>query len=126
MATVCIVTLTAPAPAGGVTVLQSSNTALLPVTVSSLTIPAGSASAPFTVTAGWIGSSQTATLTATALDWVKLGWTASVSPNVTNYNVYRSVSSEGPYNFIANAGIATSYADYNVQNVSRITTWPRL
>jgi hypothetical protein len=45
-----------------------------------------------------------------------LNWTASDSPNVTNYNVYRSVSSGGPYNFIANVGIATSYADYNVQN----------
>jgi hypothetical protein len=55
-------------------------------------------------------------LTATALDWVKLSWTASVSPNVTNYNVYRSVSSGGSYNLIANLGIATSYADYNVQN----------
>ncbi len=114
MATTCSVTLTAAAPAGGTEVLLSSNNALLAVTVGSLNIPAGLASATFTVTAGSIGSSQTATLTATALHWVMLSWTGSVSPNVTNYNVYRS--SGGPYNFISNVGMATSYADYNVQN----------
>ena len=114
MATTCTVTLTAAAPAGGTEVLLSSNNALLPVTVGSLNIPAGSSSATFAATAGPIGSSQSATLTATALPWVMLSWTGSVSPNVTNYNVYRS--SGGPYNFISNVGMATSYADYNVQN----------
>ncbi len=114
MATTCTVTLTAAAPAGGTQVLLSSNNALLPVTGGSLNIPALSASATFTVTAGSIGSSQTATLTATALHWVMLSWTGSVSPNVTNYNVYRS--SGGPYNVISKVGMATSYADYNVQN----------
>ena len=45
-----------------------------------------------------------------------LSWTGSVSPNVINYNVYRSGSSGGPYNFIASVGTATNYDDYNVQN----------
>jgi hypothetical protein len=116
MATSCTVTLTAAAPSGGAKVLLSSDNALLPLTVSSLTIPAGSASATFTVTAGSIGSSESATLTATAPHLVTLNWTASVSPNLTNYNVYRGASSGGPYNLIANAGLATSYGDYNVQN----------
>ena len=43
-----------------------------------------------------------------------LSWTASVSPNVTNYNVYRS--SGGPYNIIANVGMATGFTDYTIQN----------
>ena len=114
MATTCIVTLTAAAPAGGTAVWLSSDNALLPVTASYLTIQAGSASATFTVTAGSIGGNQTATLTATAVHSALLNWIPSVSPNVTNYRVYRS--SGGPYNLIANVGVTTSFTDYNIQN----------
>jgi hypothetical protein len=116
MATTCIVTLTAAAPIGGTEVLLSSDNALLPVTAGSLTIPEGSASATFTVTAGSLGSNQTATLRATALNWVMLSWTASFSQNVTSYNVYRSVISGGPYNIIANVGMTTNYGDRSAQN----------
>jgi hypothetical protein len=40
----------------------------------------------------------------------------SASSNVLNYNVYRSGSSVGPYNFIASVSTATNYGDYNVQS----------
>jgi IPT/TIG domain len=116
MATTCTVTLSAAAPASGIEVLLSSNNALFPVTASSVTVPAGATSTTFTVTAGSVGSNQSATLTATALNSVMLNWTASTSQNLSNYNVYRSATSGGPYSVLANAGMATSYADYNVQN----------
>jgi hypothetical protein len=62
--TTCTVTLRSPAPTGGTTVSIASNSILLPVPVSSVTVPVGSSSGTFTATAGEITSNQTATLTA--------------------------------------------------------------
>jgi hypothetical protein len=47
---------------------------------------------------------------------VALSWTASTSPNVTGYNVYRGAISGGPYPTKVNAAliVGTSYTDTNV------------
>jgi hypothetical protein len=46
---------------------------------------------------------------------VALSWTASTSPNVTGYNVYRSTVSGGPYTLVNSALIVgTSYTDTTV------------
>jgi trimeric autotransporter adhesin len=58
------VTLSGPAPAGGGVVALSSNNAAAGVPTS-VTVPAGSISAQFTVTTSAVGSAQSATLTAT-------------------------------------------------------------
>jgi hypothetical protein len=48
---------------------------------------------------------------------VTLSWTASTSPNVSGYNVYRGTSSGGPYTKVNSAQIAgTSYLDTTVQS----------
>jgi hypothetical protein len=47
-----------------------------------------------------------------------LSWTASTSPNVSYYNIYRGTSSGGPYTKIAStspSGGATAYQDTTVQ-----------
>jgi hypothetical protein len=62
---ICTVQLSQAAPAGGTAVSLSSSNALLPVPGSSITVPAGSATATFIATAGTISSAQNATLTAT-------------------------------------------------------------
>jgi len=47
---------------------------------------------------------------------VSLSWTASTSPGVTGYNVYRGATSGGPYTKLNSALIAqTSYIDTTVQ-----------
>ena len=56
--------------------------------------------------------------TAPAQHSVLLSWTASVSPNITGYNVYRSTSSGGPYSKIASLDPNTSYTDGSVTNGS--------
>ncbi len=113
--TTCTVTLNMAAPTGGTEILLSSNNMLLQ-TPGSVTVPAGATSTTFTATAGSISSNQSATSTATALNAVSLSWGASTSQNVTNYNVYRGTSNGGPYSLAANAGMKTSYIDYNIQN----------
>ena len=60
----CTITLSAAAPAGGITVTLSSNNPLLTVPAS-VVIASGSTTAVFTATAGTIGSSQTASVIAT-------------------------------------------------------------
>jgi hypothetical protein len=110
----CTVTLNNAAPPGGTEVSLSSNSTLL-VPASSLTVPAGATSATFRVTAGSTHSTQSATLTALAAHSVVVNWTASISPNLVNYNVYRGATSGGPYAVIAAVGLATTYTDYNVQ-----------
>lgn len=47
---------------------------------------------------------------------VSLSWTASVSPNITGYNIYRSMTSGGPYTKLNSSLIATTtYLDTAVQ-----------
>ena len=45
---------------------------------------------------------------------VSLNWTASGSPNLTNYKVYRSTTPGGGYTLVATLGLVTTYTDYNV------------
>jgi fibronectin type 3 domain-containing protein len=42
---------------------------------------------------------------------VNLNWTQSTSPGITGNNVYRSLSSGGPYSLLANLAATTSYSD---------------
>jgi trimeric autotransporter adhesin len=114
--TTCTVILSGTAPAGGTVVLLSSNNTLLPVPGTWVMVPAGAFATTFTATAGIISSNQSATFTAIALNSVLLTWTASVSPDVTNYNVYRAISSGGPYSMVTTLGVVTRYTDYTVQN----------
>jgi uncharacterized protein (TIGR03437 family) len=111
----CTVTLNAAAPVGGTEILLSSDNPLLPVLVPSLTVPAGATSATFMLTAGSISSPQSVTLTALALNSVLLTWTASVSPNLMSYNIYRGVTSGGPYTLLTTLGLVTAYTDSNLQ-----------
>jgi trimeric autotransporter adhesin len=115
-AATCTIELSGTAPAGGIEVLLSSNNTLLPVPSSSLTVQAGAASATFTATAGKISTNQSATLTATAQYSVLLTWTDSRSPNVARYDVYRAITSGGPYSLLTTLGLVSTYRDYNVQN----------
>ena len=47
---------------------------------------------------------------------VTLNWTASTSTNVTGYNVYRGLTSGGPYTKVnASLIVGTTYTDVNVQ-----------
>ena len=47
---------------------------------------------------------------------VTLSWTASISPNITGYNIYRSMTSGGPYTKLNSSLIAaTTYLDTAVQ-----------
>jgi hypothetical protein len=45
---------------------------------------------------------------------VSLTWTASTSPNVTAYKVYRGAVSGGPYSLVSSLGATTSFTDNNV------------
>jgi hypothetical protein len=62
--TTCALELSAAAPSGGSIVALASNSALLSAP-SSVTVPAGAASAAFTATAGSVASNQSARVTAT-------------------------------------------------------------
>jgi hypothetical protein len=46
---------------------------------------------------------------------VDLSWTASVSPNVASYNVYRGTLSGGPYTKLNSSPLGTAYTDTTVQ-----------
>jgi len=51
-----------------------------------------------------------------ALHSVTLTWTASASPNVIGYNVYRGSASNGPYTKMNSLPVAgTTFTDYAVQ-----------
>jgi fibronectin type 3 domain-containing protein len=55
------------------------------------------------------------TLKAVSSPVVQLNWTASVSPNVTGYNLYRSATTGGPYLKITAAPVASlTYLDTTV------------
>jgi hypothetical protein len=45
---------------------------------------------------------------------VSLTWTASVTPGVTGYKVYRGTTSGGPYTLLSTLGVAVSHTDLNV------------
>jgi uncharacterized protein (TIGR03437 family) len=60
----CTVKLSQAAPAGGAAVSLASSNALLPGRASTITVPAGSSTATFSITAGNIASNQNATLIA--------------------------------------------------------------
>jgi uncharacterized protein (TIGR03437 family) len=62
---ICTVQLSQAAPAGGVAVSLACSNALLPGRTSTITVPAGSATATFSISAGTIASNQSATLIAT-------------------------------------------------------------
>ncbi len=115
-AATCTITLSTPAPNGGTEVLVSSDNILLRVSPASVTVPAAATSATFTVLAGITPRTQIATVTAQALNSVFLSWTASISPNVMQYNLYRGSISGGPYTVLMAVGDVTSYTDYNVQS----------
>jgi len=114
--TTCTVMLNGAAPAGGTEVLLSSNNTLLLLGSNSVKVPAGTTSTTFTATAGSVSTNQNGTLTATALHSVLLNWTASISPNLMNYNVYRGTTAGGPYGVVTTLGLVTSYVDSNVQD----------
>lgn len=114
--TTCTVTLNQAAPAGGTEVLLSSSNTLLSLGSDSVIVPAGTHSTTFTATAGSVSSNQSATLTATGLHSVLLSWTASTSPILTNYKVYRGTTSGGPYPVVTTLGLVTHYTDSNIQN----------
>jgi len=114
--TTCTVTLNGAAPASGTEVLLSSNNTLLQLAANSVIVPAGTTSTTFTATAGSVSTNQNGTLTATVLHSVLLNWSASISPNLMNYKVYRGTTSGGPYGVMTTLGIVTSYMDSNVQN----------
>jgi hypothetical protein len=75
--TTCTVELSGAAPPGGKEVMLESNNTLLPLPISSVTVPAGETSTTFTAAALTISSNQSATLTATAQNSVLVTWTAS-------------------------------------------------
>jgi uncharacterized membrane protein len=97
---------TIPAPGGGNSVMTinvggSTRIGSYPITI--------------TGTAGTLHQTTTVTLTVTAQ--VALSWSASQSPGIAGYNIYRSMTSGGPYtkiNSTLNAG--TSYNDQAVQD----------
>jgi hypothetical protein len=114
--TTCTVTLNGAAPLGGTEVLLSSNNRLLRLGSDSVIVPAGTISITFMATAGSVSTNQKGTFTATVLHSVLLNWSASTSPNLVNYNVYRGTTSGGPYGVVTTLGLVTSYMDSNVQN----------
>jgi hypothetical protein len=96
-------------------VLLSSDNALLSLPFPSLTVPAGANSATFMLTASSAPSPQSATLQAIALSSVLLSWTASVSPSLIYYKIYRGTTSSGPFELLTTLPLVTTYSDYNVQ-----------
>jgi hypothetical protein len=52
--------------------------------------------------------------TSAGIHSVSLTWTASTSPGVTGYRVYRGTISNGPYSLVASLGNVTSYTDNGV------------
>ena len=79
------------------------------------TTPMGTYPITVTGTAGGIRQTTTVTLTVTAQ--VALSWTASQSPGTAGYNIYRSLTSGGPYTKInSTLDTNTAYNDQAVQD----------
>jgi hypothetical protein len=121
-----IIQLNGAAPDGGASVsLTSTNSAIsFPAAV---TIPQGSDSANFTVTANLVitetqvqltasysGGNSGVTLTIDPAS-VTLTWVASTSPDIAGYNVFRGTASGGPYTQLNPTLVpGTSYVDTTV------------
>jgi hypothetical protein len=114
--TTCTLTLDGAAPVDGTEVLLSSNNTLLQLASNFVVVPAGTTSTTFTATAGGVFTNQNVTLTAAVQHSVLLNWTASISPNLMNYNVYRGTTPGGPYDILTTLGLVTSYVDSNIQD----------
>ncbi len=72
---------------------------------------------PITVTASGGGIYQTVTVNLTVTAQVILSWTASQSPGIAGYNIYRSTTSGGPYTKInSSLDPNTNYNDLAVQD----------
>jgi hypothetical protein len=97
---------TIPAPGSGTSVMN--------ITVGAST-PIGTY--PIVVTATGAGVHQTATVNLTVTAQVVLSWTASQSPGTAGYNVYRSMTSGGPYTRLnSSLDPSTNYNDQAVQD----------
>ena len=61
------------------------------------------------------GVSSGVTTTNTPVHYVALSWTASVTPNVDGYNIYRGDQTGGPYALVGTvAGTSLTYTDLAV------------
>jgi len=138
-----IVTLDAPAPAGGAVVVLTSLAPAVATVPASVTVPENQISATFSVVAASVSSPKTAPifasyngyrisspvvvdrngmppavpthLTAAAGDRVvSLSWSAS--SGATAYNVKRSQTQGGPYARIFSGATGTSFGDHSVTN----------
>lgn len=81
----CTVSLSAPAPTGGLLVTLGSNSAALAVPAS-ITVPAGSKSSSFTATPSAVTSAQSASITASALTGTS-SFTVQLSPGTPTLSV---------------------------------------
>jgi uncharacterized membrane protein len=97
---------TIPAPGSG--------TSVMTVTVQS---SARVGNYSFTVTGNGGGIQRTATINLTITAEITLSWTGSQSPGIAGYNVYRSMTTGGPYTKV-NSGLVsnTNYNDTGVQD----------
>lgn len=85
------------------------------MTISVGNTPTGTYPIVVTATGGGIHQSTTVNLTVAAQ--MMLTWTASQSPGIAGYNVYRGTTSGGPYNKInSNLVPTTSYNDVGLQD----------
>ena len=72
---------------------------------------------PITVTATGNGIRQTVTVNLTVTAQIALTWTASQSPGTVGYNIYRSMTSGGPYTKVnSSLDSNTSYNDQAIQD----------
>jgi len=115
------VSLSASGVPSGTTV--TFNPATLPAPgsgTSTMTIAVGTThegTYPITVTGSGNGIYETATVNLTVTAQVVLTWTASQSPGIAGYNIYRSTTSGGPYTKINSALDPTvTYNDLAVQD----------
>jgi hypothetical protein len=60
--------------------------------------------------------SASASVSVVAPHLVSLGWSASTSPGIGYYKVYRGTVSGGPYSVLSNGVTVTSYTDLSVQS----------
>jgi uncharacterized membrane protein len=116
------ISLSASGMPSGTTVSFNPSTIPAPGSGSStMTITVGSSTETgtylITVTGNGGGDQHTVTVTLTVVAQVSLSWTASTSPGIAGYNVYRSTTSGGPYTKLNSSLITTTnYNDQTVQS----------